>query len=34
MIKIKRLIECTIAEAVKAWNEGFEGYSIEREDDS
>jgi len=29
MIKIKRLIECTIAEAVKAWNEGFEGYSID-----
>ncbi|GIN87330.1 hypothetical protein J6TS2_37160 [Heyndrickxia sporothermodurans] len=26
MIKIKRLIDCTLTEAVKAWNEGFEGY--------
>lgn len=29
MIKIKRLVDCTIAEAVTAWNEGFEGYYID-----
>ncbi|WBX78780.1 hypothetical protein PD280_13060 [Virgibacillus salarius] len=29
MIKIKRLIDCTIAEAVKSWNEGFAGYYID-----
>lgn len=29
MIKIKRLIDCTLTEAVKAWNEGFEGYYID-----
>lgn len=26
MIKIKKLIDCTLAEAVIAWNTGFEGY--------
>ncbi|MBW8348756.1 GNAT family N-acetyltransferase [Bacillus sp. IITD106] len=26
MIKIKKLIDCTLAEAVTAWNTGFEGY--------
>lgn len=26
MIKIKRLLDCTLTEAVNAWNEGFEGY--------
>ncbi|MGE8204660.1 GNAT family N-acetyltransferase [Heyndrickxia sp. NPDC080065] len=26
MIEIKRLTDCTMAEAVKAWNVGFEGY--------
>lgn len=26
MIKIKRLVDCTIQEGVEAWNSGFEGY--------
>jgi hypothetical protein len=26
MFRIKRLSECTFAEAVQAWNEGFKGY--------
>lgn len=29
MIKIKKLIDCTLAEAVIAWNTGFEGYYID-----
>ncbi|MBA2878130.1 hypothetical protein HNR63_001184 [Anoxybacillus kamchatkensis] len=26
MLQIKRLSECTLKEAVRAWNAGFEGY--------
>lgn len=29
MITIKRLVDCTIADAVIAWNDGFEGYFVD-----
>ncbi|KIO70563.1 GNAT family N-acetyltransferase [Caldibacillus thermoamylovorans] len=29
MVKVKKLKDCTITDAVNAWNAGFEGYSID-----
>jgi len=29
MITIKRLVDCSIADAVTAWNDGFEGYFVD-----
>ncbi len=28
MVTIKNLTDCTMTEIIKAWNDGFEGYSL------